>query len=244
MSNNISNNVFKEIAGWIKDNNAVIFSGAGMSTASGIPDFRSTYGLWYQFNPMEIATIKAYRYNYEQFRDFYRMRIKNFENITPNLGHNVLVKWEDKGFIKGIITQNVDGLHKKAGSKNVAELHGKLDDIICGICFTNHSLSSFFLDTKCNNCTGTLRPNVVLFGEQLPESSLNQAEKWSLDCKVFIVLGSSLVVSPANLFPEMAKDNGAKLIICNREETCLDKIADIAVHDEIDIFLHRIDYFL
>ena len=242
MSNH-SDNTAKKIAGWIKKGNTVIFSGAGMSTASGIPDFRSTYGLWYQFNPMEIATIKAYRENYIQFRDFYRERIRNLENVTPNTGHNILVEWENKGFIKGLITQNVDGLHKKAGTKNIAELHGRLEEIVCGICSARHDLASFFIDIQCD-CTGTLRPNVVLFGEQLPQEPLSLAEEWSIYCKTFIVLGSSLVVSPANLFPEMAKDHGAKLIICNREETNLDRIADVVVHKDIDNFLSEINVFL
>ena len=241
--NNYSDNMTKKIAGWIKKGNSVIFSGAGMSTASGIPDFRSTYGLWYQFNPMEIATIKAYRESYEKFRDFYRERIRNIENVKPNAGHNILVEWEKKGFIKGLITQNVDGLHKRAGSKNIAELHGRLEEIVCGVCSAEYDLPSFFLDKKCD-CKGTLRPNIVLFGEQLPEESLRKAEEWSMYCKTFIVLGSSLVVSPANLFPEMAKDHKAKLIICNREETNLDRVADVVFHGEIDDFLGRINAFL
>ena len=235
--------MIEKIAGWVKRGNTVIFSGAGMSTASGIPDFRSTYGLWYQFNPMEIATVKAYREGYERFRDFYRERIRNLENVKPNAGHKILVEWEHKGFIKGLITQNVDGLHKKAGSHNIAELHGRLEEIVCGVCSAKHDLASFFLDITCN-CEGTLRPNVVLFGEQLPEEPLRQAEEWSRHCNTFIVLGSSLVVSPANLFPEMAKTHGAKLIICNREETNLDRIADVVVHEDIDNFLGRIDIFL
>lgn len=225
----------------LKLGDVVVFTGAGMSTASGLADFRSAdKGLWGKWDPMEVATVGCLNENYGQFRDFYQMRLRAIEAVQPNKGHFVLADWEKKGKVTGLITQNVDGLHFAAGSQKVATLHGNLTSIICQDCHHKWEVSDFMNNRACD-CGGKLRPDVVLFGERLPPGNLATAEEWSATCKTFVVLGSSLVVSPANMLPALAKKNGAALVIVNAEPTGLDNIADVVVHDSINEYLEGVD---
>ena len=214
-----------------ESNYTVIFTGAGMSTESNLPDFRSAAsGLWNKFNPMELATIDAMRNNTKEFKEFYTMRIEALQDVQPHMGHTILAEWEEKGQIQSVITQNVDGFHQRAGSKKVAELHGTLRHCHCNDCGQIYDNEQFVNnDTKCK-CGGMIRPSVVLFGENLPEEALDFAEVEARKAELFIVLGSSLQVSPANYFPSIAKRNGAKLVIVNMEPTPLDGIADLVIH--------------
>lgn len=218
---------------------AVIFSGAGMSTESGLKDFRSKDGLWSRFDPARLASVDMLESNYKAFREFYIARLLVPETVKPNSGHELVAKWEAEGRIKGIITQNVDRLHQRAGSKKVAELHGSLEPVRCHTCGKIYDKEAFIGGEECT-CGGKLRPSIVLFGEMLPAGPLKYAESWSRDCDTFIVLGSSLLVSPANYFPRQAKDRGAKLVIVNRDPTPFDGVADLAAHEEIGRYLEKV----
>lgn len=211
----------------------VIFTGAGMSTESGLPDFRSkSRGLWEKFNPNELANVHALKHNTKEFTDFYRYRLSEVTKYKPHEGHFILAEWERKGLIKGIITQNVDGFHHDAGSQNVMELHGTFRSFHCHDCKKEQSRDAYLAgDTICSDCGGVIRPGIVLFGETLPQDVFLQAEIITSKADLFIVLGSSLSVSPANMFPIQAKQHGAKLVIVNREPTELDDYADHLIHN-------------
>jgi NAD-dependent deacetylase len=227
----------------------VVLTGAGMSTESGLPDFRSAgKGLWKYLNPQELASTYAMQYNREAFIDFYKFRIDGLKQCKPHQGHFILAKWEKNGWIKSIITQNVDGFHREAGSRNVIELHGTLAALHCHSCKREYE-NTLYLKGKytCKDCGGFLRPSVVLFGENLPHEAIEASEQETLKADLMIVLGSSLQVSPANYFPLEAKRNGAKLVIVNMEETEFDEYADVVIHGrkigellkEMDIALHK-----
>lgn len=218
---------------WLKDSkHTVVFTGAGMSTESGLPDFRSAnQGMWKQKDPSKVASIQALNENAEEFIDFYHKRVLGLREFGPHKGHAILAEWQQKGFIRSIITQNVDGFHQMAGSENVAELHGTLQKFHCHACGTSFSSEDFTKGRHHCKCGGQLRPSVVLFGEMLPEEPFEMAYDASAEADLFIVLGSSLTVSPANQFPLIAKDHGSKLVIVNQEPTPLDSEADEVVND-------------
>lgn len=218
---------------WLNTSNyIVVFTGAGMSTESGLPDFRSAnQGLWQQKDPSQVASVQALNSNAEEFIDFYRKRVIGVKEYGPHKGHAFLAQWQKQGLIQSIITQNVDGFHQQAGSERVAELHGTLQKVHCQSCGTSYSSQEFLQGTARCTCGGLLRPSVVLFGEMLPEAPFEAALQEAERADVFIVLGSSLSVSPANQFPLIAKENGARLIIVNREPTPFDDYADEVIHD-------------
>lgn len=225
----------------------VIFSGAGMSTESGLQDFRSVdRGMWNNRNPIELADIEAIDSNRDEFIRFYQWRIQEMNSHQPNEGHHILADWERRGLIKGIITQNVENYHEQAGTRRIAKLHGDLGTLRCMNC-DKHYDSKVYLKPEemiiCN-CGGFIRPNVVLFGEMLPQSSQQLADKLIEGAELFIVLGSSLKVSPANQFPKRAKENGAKLVIINHDPTPADRFADLVVNSSIGVSLQMIDDLL
>lgn len=224
--------------------NTVVFTGAGISTSAGLPDFRGDSGLWKDKDPSQLASVESMERTPEEFYKFYCKRIESLHKVFPGKGHEILSEWERKGLIKGIITQNVDGLHQKAGSNNVAEIHGSLSEVKCRKCGAVYPGSSFLKNPDCTECAGKLRPCVVLFGEMLPVEQLRRAQDLSYGCDLFIVLGSSLEVSPANWFPREAKTEGAILVIVNFQETPLDNIADLVIHDPIDKVLNELDSIL
>lgn len=212
----------------------IVFTGAGMSTESGLPDFRSPgRGLWAKFNPDELANVNALQNNTEEFIDFYRARLEAIADYGQHAGHRILAKWENVGLVQGVITQNVDGFHHDAGSDNVMELHGTFQKFYCHSCGAEYDRQAF-LDGKnaCDHCGGVIRPGIVLFGETLARETFMKAEAETLKADLFIVLGSSLSVSPANMFPALAKENGASLVIVNREPTPFDDYADYIVRDK------------
>lgn len=222
----------------------VVFTGAGMSTDSGLPDFRSKDGLWKNVDPMELATSSAMRCDYERFHAFYSHRFEQMRDAAPNTGHKILADWEARGLLSCIVTQNVDGLHSAAGSKKIYELHGSVDKVRCMDCGAPATQENFIEGKPCARCGGRLRPGVVLFGEGLPEDALDASWNASEDAKVFIVLGSSLQVSPANQLPMAAKRAGALLAICNRDATPLDRMADYRTGEGIADFLRELDALL
>jgi len=184
----------------------VVMTGAGMDTESNIPDFRSQGGLWYQVDPTKVATVEALEGNYPLFHDFYTARIKNMENVKPHEGHYALAELEEKGYLKSIATQNISGLHAMAGNKNVYELHGNIRKIKCNDCGTRHSLEDFLDKKSCNKCgSHALRPDIVLFGELLPTDTWDRAIRDVENSGLFIVIGTSLQVSPVNQMPYIAR---------------------------------------
>lgn|SRR5699024_25488 len=224
-------------------NHTVIFTGAGMSTESGLPDFRSKdRGLWERFNPDELANINALKHNTDEFTKFYQFRLSELNKYEPHDGHHILAKWEKAGLVKGIITQNVDAFHSDAGSDNVMELHGSFRTFHCHDCKQEYNRDYYFAGNFICSCSGVIRPGIVLFGEQLPQDTFMDAETIAAKADLFIVLGSSLSVSPANMFPLVAKEAGAKLAIINREPTDYDRFADVIIqHKGIKEALTEVD---
>ena len=219
----------------------VVFTGAGMSTDSGLPDFRSKNGLWQNVDPMELATAHAMRSDYERFHEFYSFRFEQMKSALPNTGHKILAEWESAGLVSCIITQNVDGLHAAAGSENIYELHGSVKAVRCCDCAAPSDTESFIAGVPCEECGGKLRPGVVLFGEDLPHDAIDLSWSASESADVFMVLGSSLNVLPANQMPVLAKRAGALLVICNHDITSMDSMADYGTHSGISEFLTELD---
>lgn len=192
------------LAKWIKESNyTVVFTGAGMSTESGIPDFRSSSGLWKGLDPMKVACIDALIENYDEFHEFYKTRVENLDDCKPHRGYDILAKWENDGLIDCIVTQNVDGFHQTSGNKKVHKLHGSINTFRCSHCDEAANKEDFMDKKHCVKCDGTLRPNVVLFGEALPQDELNNAIREMKKAELVIVIGTSLLVYPVNTLPSM-----------------------------------------
>lgn len=219
-------------------------TGAGISTPSGIPDFRSpTSGIWENVDPAEVASIVAFQHNPQAFYDWLHPLAKLTVQAVPNAAHLALAQLEQNKQLAGIITQNIDMLHTKAGSQNIYEVHGHMREATCMSCLNTYNgeiILPEFLATRqvpiCNYCGGVLKPNLILFGEVLPLSILKQAQNQARTCDLMLVAGSSLAVSPAGELPSLAKRYGAKLIIVNFTETHLDYLADVVIHaDVVDV---------
>jgi NAD-dependent deacetylase len=218
-----------------------VLTGAGISTPSGIPDFRSPdSGLWERYDPFEVASLNAFRYHPEKFFSWMRPLAVKIENAEPNPAHTGLAKLERAGCIHTIITQNIDGLHQKAGSKNVFEVHGSMSTLTCIHCFRQYPSNDFidpYLECgdipHCPNCGHVLKPDVVLFGEQLPARTWLKAQSAARKCDLMIVAGSSLEVLPVAGLPMRAVEKGANLIIINQMETYIDVRADLVFHQDV-----------
>jgi len=215
--------------------NTVAFSGAGLSAESGIPTYRGAGGLWNEYDPDKYANISYFMRDPSYYWRFFRdVRYPILKMAKPNEGHVALAKMEGQGKCRSVITQNIDGLHQEAGQKQVIELHGNTRRFYCLDCHHTltmreaYQLLSQELPPRCT-CGGMIRPDVVFFGESLPEDALEEASHAALECEVFIVVGSSLVVQPAAQLPVLAKQRGAQLIIVNIGETPLDNMADFVL---------------
>jgi len=231
---------------------AIAFTGAGISTPSGIPDFRSPQsGLWNTSDPYKVASIWAFKNSPKDFFNWIRPLAINSESAKPNSAHLALARLEDLGIIKSVITQNIDGLHHKAGSQHVLELHGTAQTATCPSCGTKHERKYFHQKItsgnefpKCVNCGKVIKPDVVLFGEELPQDIWSDAHNECLLADLILVAGSSLEVSPASSLPEIALTNGALLIINNLGHTFLDEKADILLRVDVEQGVGRLtDYF-
>lgn len=228
--------------------NTVVLTGAGISTPSGIPDFRSNNnGLWNKIDPMEVASLSAFRLQPEKFFNWIRPLVKDILDAEPNAAHLALSRLEKKGFIHSIITQNIDGLHQGAGSATVYEIHGALDTLTCVSCYRNYQTSLFiepFIEKgeipTCSDCGNTLKPDAILFGEQLPVKTWQACEKAARTCDVMIVAGSSLEVMPVAGLPMDAISSGAKIIIINQSPTYVDIRAEVVLHDDVANILPKI----
>jgi NAD-dependent deacetylase len=226
---------------WVKDSNyTTIFTGAGMSTESGIPDFRSKDGLWRGIDPMTVATADALANNYDLFHEFYKARLENLVGSKPHKGYEILARWEKEGLIQSIATQNVDGFHKRAGNKKVYELHGSINSFRCSNCNERVSKESFMKKEPCPKCQGTLRPSIVLFGEMLPQDELNGATREMEKADLVIVIGTSLSVYPVNSLPGMTK--GRKVYI--NQEIMDEVFFDLTYEEKAGQVLEDVDHAL
>ena len=222
--------MFDSIAPKLRGAKKVVFvTGAGISQESGIPTFRGKDGLWRNYDAMKLATIDAFYENPKLVWEWYNERRKNIFSAKPNLGHKSIAELEE--FAKVVVlTQNIDGLHQKAGSSQVLELHGSIVRIKCTVCDFNDEIYSEFLEfpplCKCGNI---LRPDVVWFGEALPQQVWQDAIIHSHDCDVMVIAGTSLVVSPANTLPIYAKQNNAILVEVNPDETIMTEDMDVSI---------------
>ncbi|MFX0031252.1 MAG: NAD-dependent protein deacylase [Promethearchaeota archaeon] len=226
----------------------VVLTGAGMSTESGIADFRSPgTGLWEKVDPNEFASIHSYVSNTQKNLKFMLEMGMNIFKAKPNKGHKSLTRLQKLGKLKGILTQNIDGLHHKARTKNVVELHGTVNEAICMRCkeiypittMINQVLKGFY-SPSCEVCGGLLKPNAIFFGEPLHSETLMLADEMISDCDLLLVLGSSLLVYPAAFYPRKVLSKGAKLAIINIQRTDMDNYAEVVVHEKIGDVLPRI----
>jgi NAD-dependent deacetylase len=226
----------------------VAFTGAGISTESGIPDFRSPGGIWTRYKPIYFDDFMA---SDEMRRESWRRKFATDETMLkaePNAGHRALAKLVEQGRMTAIITQNVDGLHQRSGvpDSKVIELHGNATYASCLDCGHRHELDPIrkaFLGSGklplCAKCDGIVKTATISFGQAMPEIPMARAQDETMSCDLFIVLGSSLVVYPAAGFPRIAKRKGAKLVILNRDPTDQDDDADVVVHAEIGPTMSR-----
>lgn len=225
---------------------AVALTGAGVSTESGIPDFRSPgSGLWTQVSPMEVASVEGFLNNPQRFYEFWRERFAKLTAAEPNITHKVLAKLEAQGKLKAVITQNIDGLHRKTGSERVIEVHGSYSRGVCVECGRRYPIEDVLTKSeqsgvpRCDGCDGLLKPDVVLFGELLPPA-FSEAEREAARCDLLLVLGSSLEVYPvAGLVPR-AKQSGARVAIISRDPTEFDSIADLVIHTRLGPTMERL----
>ncbi|MDO8142789.1 MAG: NAD-dependent deacylase [Candidatus Brocadiales bacterium] len=242
--------LYREIARLLVDRgNCVALTGAGVSAESGIPTFRSKGGLWEKYDPMEFASIEAFRKDPSKYWSLRGEFIKDYNRYQPNNAHIALAELEQMGIVRCVITQNIDGLHKKAGSKNVIEIHGNLMEIYCLACGKEYKTPNIpdGMPPHCS-CGGILKPNTVLFGEELPVDVFMKAKETSATCRIMLLVGTSAIVHPAASLPYLAKENRAKIIEINIEKafpeadysimekagTALPKIVD-----EINKFSHE-----
>ena len=226
---------------------AVALTGAGISTPSGIPDFRSpNSGLWNEVDPFEVASIYGFRRRPQDFYDWIHPLARLTMEARPNPAHEALAYLETHGPLQSVITQNIDMLHHKAGSRVVHELHGHLREMTCLRCYAvspaAEILAAFIVSGEVPHCScgGVLKPNVILFGEQLPVSVLNEARRQAKACDLMLVAGSSLEVAPAGDLPLLAKECGARLIIVNYDRTFVDEAADVVIHADVVDVLPRL----
>lgn len=229
----------RQIAGWLKQaESAYALTGAGVSTDSGIPDFRGQNGLWQDRDPMEVASSRALHEQPHNFFQFWTDRFAHLEDASPNITHYVLAELEQAGLLSGVITQNIDGLHKQAGSQQVFQVHGNFRISECEGCGqevpTTEILDRFQSGDipYCQKCGGLIRPAVVLFGEQLDED-LKTLEQQLYKADLLLVLGSSLGVHPVASFVPAFHQTGGNTVIINLDPTPYDELADIVHHGKL-----------
>lgn len=227
----------------------VVFTGAGISTESGIPDFRGKGGIWTKYKPIDFRDFCA---SEEKRRESWRIKFateKLIADAQPNKGHQSIDRLRRMGKLKSVITQNIDDLHQASGipDDQVIELHGNSTYAICLECRQRYELDQiraiFFPNETvpaCDTCGGMIKTATVSFGQAMPAREMQMAETQTLACDLFIAIGSSLVVYPAAGFPLMAKQNGARLVIINRDPTELDRHADLVINAEIGATLEAI----
>lgn len=235
---NLNDKMIRTTADLVRRANHVIaLTGAGISTPSGIPDFRSAdSGLWDQADPMVVASLHAFLRNPQPFYQWFRPLLDTIMQAQPNPAHQALARLEAAGKLKVVVTQNIDDLHSKAGSQTVYELHGHLREMTCMRCqqvdLAAPVISAFMADGKIpyHHCGGILKPNVIFFGELLPQRTYAASVTTLQHADLVLVVGSSMEVAPASELPRIALQRGAKLIIINYDATPWDRKADVVMH--------------
>ena len=210
----------------------VVLTGAGISTESGIPDFRSPTGVWATYDPMEYATIDAFLRDPVKVWDFYARRLKALGDAEPNDGHRALAELEERGWVEAVITQNIDRLHERAGSRALVEVHGSIRTsscLDCGAVVPFADVVELLPVPRCPACGRVLKPDVVMFGELLPAAQIARAEQLACEAGVFLVVGSSLEVYPVAGLPLQTLANGGELAIVNHGSTPFDTRATVVI---------------
>ncbi len=224
-----------------QSHNALALTGAGVSTESGIPDFRGKGGLWSRYDPFEYGTMGAFRADPQKVWKMLATLL-DIVNAEPNTGHKVLAALESKGLLTGIITQNIDGLHQKGGSRNVIEFHGSLDTFSCLSCGNNYPLArvkEFSLPPRCRKCNSILKPDIVFFDERIPDSVHVKTREMLARADLLLVAGTSCQVEPAARIPYSVYNNGGKIIEINREPV-LNHLATITLKGNFTTVLHKL----
>ena len=222
-----------DIAGWLRQSRlAVALTGAGISVESGIPAFRGSQGLWDRYDPQEYAHIKAFLTNPGKVWKMLAELGGLVDQARPNPAHTALARLEELGCLQAVITQNIDALHQRAGSREVIEFHGNGQRVVCLDCGRRLALTALSLKElppRCS-CGGLLKPEVVFFGEPIPSEASEKALQYSRRCDLMLVVGTSAVVAPASQLPWVAKQNGARIVEINLERTHLsDTISDVVL---------------
>ncbi|MEZ4768237.1 MAG: NAD-dependent deacylase [Caldilineales bacterium] len=218
----------------------VVLTGAGVSTPSGIPDFRSPFsGLWNTFDPMEVASIWGFHDNPERFYRWFMPVARAIRTARPNAAHHALAALERAGRLDLLVTQNIDGLHQQAGSAAVVELHGDVRTARCLGCDWQAGSELLWARVergevlRCETCGSLLKPNAILFGEPLPYESLRRAQEAALRCDLMVAIGTSLEVEPASDLPYLARRRGSRVVIINRQPTLADSLAEVTIRGDI-----------
>jgi NAD-dependent deacetylase len=226
------------LAGLIRANQpCVVLTGAGVSTESGIPDFRSPTGIWSEFNPAEYASLQAFRADPVKVWRFYKPRIVMLTEAEPNAAHRALAALERAGLVEAVITQNIDLLHERAGSRNLVEVHGSIRTATCPACGSSYPRDVVMgkLDDAdapaCDSCGAILKPDVVFFGELLPAVAIEQAFELARQARLLLVVGSSLEVHPVAGLPEETLTAGGRVAILNKGPTPYDQRADLKLEE-------------
>ena len=238
----------------VKNSQAIVFfTGAGISTESGVPDFRSPGGVWTKYQPVLFQDFLASEPARIQHWQLKKATYELFKTVKPNIGHDAIYDFERRGTLLGLITQNIDGLHKLAGTseEKLVELHGTDRLVTCLQCGKQYApadvyetLGDEFIAPTCGDCGGLLKSANVSFGQSMPIAAMQRAQTWSEQADLFIVIGSSLQVQPAASFPVIAKRSGALLAIINRDPTPLDEVADFVHHGAIGDFFRQLQGML
>jgi NAD-dependent deacetylase len=214
---------------------AVALTGAGISTESGIPDFRSPSGIWAQYDPQEYATLEAFQADPAKVWSFYALRFRALTEAQPNAGHLALAELERAGHVRAVVTQNIDLLHERAGSRDVVEVHGSIRTSSCLRCGLRHTLAEVVALLEgggvpsCRRCGEALKPDVVFFGELLPEAAIDRAYELARTTGVLLVVGSQLEVWPVSLLPEETVQAGGEVAIVNKGPTSFDAQARVRI---------------
>jgi NAD-dependent deacetylase len=223
-----------------RSKSTVALTGAGISVPSGIPDFRSPgTGIWENVDPFEVATIDAFHRNTKRFWDFYRPRFELLGDKRPNPAHEALAELERRGHLDAVVTQNVDRLHRKAGTRRLVEVHGSIATSSCTSCgasWTLEEVGRLFEEdgvATCTGCMGKVKPDVVLFGELLPEAAMNEARELAANAELMLCVGSSLEVYPVAGLPELTLAAGGSVAIVTQGRTPYDGEAAVRMHGDV-----------
>jgi NAD-dependent deacetylase len=235
------NATVERLAELVRDSHCTVaLTGAGISVPSGIPDFRSPgTGLWENVNPMEVAHIEVFRRDPKRFWSYYRPRFGMLSDKEPNAAHAALAELESRGLLDAVVTQNIDRLHHKAGSRHVIEVHGTIETsscLDCGESYTLELVEALFDEegvARCHGCNGPVKPDVVLFGELLPQGAMDQAAALAAGAELLLCVGSSLEVFPVAGLPSITRSSGGRVAILTKGPTPYDGEADVRLDGDV-----------